>query len=264
MHPPRRTAALPVLVALSVVLAGCTPGTGTDPEEPAPSTSTSPPATQSPDEEASAEETQDDASEEAAEDPLADRPTQAPDQQVAAGTVAEGAAAEASGEGSAEVTFERDGDFAVVVHLDCGDCAGTRAFMAPTDVTPYPGTLAESSGAYLMDVFEDSAPEQSVWLETDGAWSLRFESWNDLPVTTGAQSGTGSTVLLIDGGTPEAEVTWAPAGEGDTFQGRFFGVDRAAARMFGDSVAFTDVFEMPLPGVLAITTDGEWSVTPQG
>lgn len=260
---------MPVFLALAVVLAGCAPGPGTVPVDPTPSTNSSTTATPDPDgdgdeDEAPAEDTQDDAAGEVVDDPLADRPTQAPEQQVSAGTVAEGSAAEASGEGSAEVTFERDGDFAVVVHLDCGDCAGTRAFMAPTGVTPYPGTLAESSGAYLMDVFEDSAPKQSVWLETDGAWSLRFESWNDLPVATGAQSGTGSTVLLIDGSTAEAEVTWAPAGDEDTFQGRFFGVDRAAARMFGDSVAFTDVVELPLPGVLAITTDGEWSVTPQG
>ena len=142
------------------------------------------------------------------------------------------------------MTFVRDGDFAVVVHLDCGECADTRAFMAPTGVTPYPGTLGEATDSYLMDVFEDSAPQQSIWLETPGDWSVRLESWNDLPPVTGAQSGTGSTVLQLDGTATSAEVAWTPAGPEDSFQGRYFGVTREASRVFGDTEAFTETFDL--------------------
>ncbi len=235
-------------------------------DEPAPSPTTraaTPSATTDEPSEEAVEEPTEEPTEEAA-DPLAGRPTAPPAQAVDAGTVAAGAPAGASGTGSAEVTFVRDGELAVVVHLDCGDCAGTRAFMAPTGVTPYPGTLGETTGAYLMDVFEDSDPQQSIWLETEGDWSVRLESWNDLPPVTGAQSGTGSTVLRLDGTASSAEVSWNPAGPEDSFQGRYFGVTREASRMFGDTEAFTETFDLVLPGVLAVKTAGTWSVTPQG
>lgn len=254
---------VPVLVAAACVVAlgACStatePGPGSTTSFDASSSSVTDDATDVTD------EPSDDPTDEAA-DPLADRPTEPPAQSVDAGTVAAGAPAVASGTGSATLSFVRDGDFAVVVHLDCGECADTRAFMAPTGVTPYPGTLGEATGSYLMDVFEDSAPQQSIWLETPGEWSVRFESWNDLPPVTGAQSGTGSTVLRLDGTASSAEVSWTPGGPEDSFQGRYFGVTREASRMFGDTEAFTETFDLVLPGVLAVKTAGTWSVTPQG
>ena len=256
-RPPRRRAtALVVALTAAATLTACsTAGPDAEPSTAPPSASTATDATEEPTEDPTEEPTE-------ATDPLADRPTEPPAQAVDAGTVAAGAPATASGTGSAAVTFVRDGEFAVVVHLDCGDCAGTRAFMAPTEVTPYPGTLGEATGSYLMDVFEDSDPQQSIWLETPGDWSVRLESWNDLPPVTGAQQGTGSTVLRLDGTATSAEVSWTPAGPGDSFQGRYFGVTREASRMFGDSEAFTETFDLVLPGVLAVKTAGAWSVTP--
>ena len=258
-RPPRRRAtALVVALTAAATLTACsTAGPDAEPSTAPPSASTATDATEEPTEDPTEEPTE-------ATDPLADRPTEPPAQAVDAGTVAAGAPATASGTGSAAVTFVRDGEFAVVVHLDCGDCAQTRAFMAPTEVTPYPGTLGEATGSYLMDVFEDSDPQQSIWLETPGDWSVRLESWNDLPPVTGAQQGTGSTVLRLDGTATSAEVSWTPAGPGDSFQGRYFGVTREASRMFGDSEAFTETFDLVLPGVLAVKTAGAWSVTPQG
>jgi hypothetical protein len=100
-----------------------------------------------------------------------------------------------------------------------------------------------------------------VWLQADGPWSIRFESWNDLPPTTGPQSGTGSTVLHMADEGSHAEVAWTPAGPGDVFSGRFFGTGDQS--LFGDDEAFTEVVELPMPGVFAIRTDGSWSVTPQ-
>jgi hypothetical protein len=162
------------------------------------------------------------------------------------------------------VTYTRAGEFAVVIVLDCSACAAGAAptvLTGPGRMTPYdeaPGPLA---GSYLMDVFVGSAPEQSVWLQADGPWSIRFESWNDLPSTTGPQSGTGSAVLrMADQGTG-AEVTWAPAGPDDVFSGRFFGV--GDQKVFGNDEAFTETVELPMPGIFAIRTDGTWSVTPQ-
>jgi hypothetical protein len=65
---------------------------------------------------------------------------------------------------------------------------------------------------------------------------------------------------LADQGT-RAEVTWTPGGADDAFSGRFFGT--GDQRVFGNDEAFTEVVELPMPGVLAIRTAGTWTVTPQ-
>ena len=247
----RSAAALASLVPVLLLVAAC--GEGGDSDQPTTAATSTPPAT---------------TSQAAVPTPsvtvTSERPTAAPAQLVTAGGVADGAPAQAAGVGSAEVTYTRGGEFAVVIVLDCTACAaGTSptVLTGPGRMSPYdeaPGPLA---GSYLMDVFEGSEPEQSVWLQAEGPWSIRFESCNDIPGTTGPQSGTGSTVLhLVDQGA-HAEVTWAPAGPDDDFAGRFFG--NGDQQLFGNDEAFTEVVDLPMPGIFAIRTDGTWTVTPQ-
>lgn len=248
---PRSAAAFAALVPVLLLVAAC--GPGDDPDQPTTATtSAAPPPTS------------------AAATPTpsvtvaSGRPTTAPAQVVTAGAVAEGVPAQAAGVGSAEVTYTRGGEFAVVIVLDCAACAaGTlpTVLTGPGRMTPYDEGAGPLVGSYLMDVFEGSAPEQSVWLQADGPWSLRFESWNDLPATTGPRSGTGSTVLRLADQGAHAEVTWAPAGPDDGFSGRFFGI--GDQQLFGDDEAFTEVVELPMPGIFAIRTAGTWTVTPQ-
>lgn len=167
----------------------------------------------------------------------------------------------AEGKGDAEVTFKRDGEFAVVVHLDCSTCSGTTVLTAPERMSPFGESDGALAGDYLMDVFKGSSAEQSVWLAADGPWSLRFESWNDLAPVSGKQSGEGSTVLALGDTASGIDVEFTPAGPDDQFSGRYFSVS-GGPRIFGDSEAFTDSYEVSLPGVLAITTNGSWTVTP--
>lgn len=175
--------------------------------------------------------------------------------------MAAGVAAEAKGTGAAEVTFERDGEFAVVVHLDCSGCTDATVLTGPDRMSPFGESDGALTGSYLLDVFEDSAPEQSLWLVADGPWNLRFESWNDLVPVSGEQSGEGSTVLAFGETASGIDVEFTPAGPDDTFSGRYFSVS-GEPQMFGDSEAFTDSYEVSLPGVLAIATNGSWRVTP--
>lgn len=191
------------------------------------------------------------------------RPTAAPEQRIEAGTVGDGTSASATGEGSAEITFVREGKLAIVVALDCGRCAGPTVLTAPERSTPLGEADGALAGSFLVDVTTDSDPEQSLWLQADGEWTIELLSWNDLPLTEGAVEGTGSTVIFFNGDSATSHVTWSPAHDTDMFQGRYFGVDVEDAYFFGDTEAFSEDIKMGLPGVLAIMTDGEWSVTPQ-
>ena len=149
------------------------------------------------------------------------RPTAAPAQVVPAGAVADGAPAQVTGVGSAAVTYTRGGEFAVVIVLDCTACAAgalPTVLTGPGRMTPYGEGSGPLAGSYLMDVFEGSAPEQSVWLQAEGPWSIRFESWNDLPGMSGPQSGTGSTVRVPVGPGRARRGDLDPGGAGRRLQ----------------------------------------------
>ncbi|WP_172592208.1 hypothetical protein [Subtercola boreus] len=51
------------------------------------------------------------------------------------------------------------------------------------------------------------------------------------------------------------------AGAGDSFSGRVF-TTSGNPQVFGDTGAFSEVFDADLPGVMAIQTNGTWTVTP--
>lgn len=189
-------------------------------------------------------------------------PTAAPAQRLEAGAVADGTSATVSGDGPAEITFVRDGDIAVVVDVDCSACTGPTMLTAPDRVSPLDEADGAMRGSYLVDVFAHTTPEQSVWLLAEGEWTVELSSWNDLPSTTGAVEGSGSTVLLLTDDLPSSVITWAPAHDDDVLQARYFGATEEHALVFGDSAAFSERMEIRRPGVLAIATDGEWSVEP--
>ncbi|MGL3200324.1 MULTISPECIES: hypothetical protein [Curtobacterium] len=189
--------------------------------------------------------------------------TQPESRTVDAGAVAEGATGSATGSGSANVHYRRDGDFAVVVTLDCSACTGTATVTAAGRMSPFGRASAPLTGSFLMDVFKDGAPDQTFIVQATGSWTVTLRSWNDLTPVTGPQSGTGPAVLYIADDVARVHVDYTPAGSGDAFSARVFTVSKAT-RAFGDSEAFSDDFEADLPGVIAIQTNGTWKVTPLG
>jgi hypothetical protein len=189
----------------------------------------------------------------ATEEPLA--------QTVDAGAVANGASATVSGTGPSNITYQRQGDFAVVVGLDCSACAGTAVVTAPGRMSPFGEATAPMSGSFLMDIFQDNPVDQMFIVKAEGPWQVTLQSWNDLPYVSGAQSGTGPAVLYFSDDVSRVTVDYTPAGADDSFSGRVY-TTSDDTQLFGDSVAFSEVFDADLPGVIAIQTNGTWSVTP--
>ncbi|WP_182113219.1 MULTISPECIES: hypothetical protein [unclassified Actinotalea] len=191
-----------------------------------------------------------------------------PEQQLHAGPVGDGVPATVSGSGSAVVGYTRQGETALVVGIDCTACAGEVVVTAPDRGEPWGQGPAPYSGSYLLDIFRDTAPEQAVVVHAEGPWTLTLESWNDLELVTGPQQGTGSTVLFLGDTAGRLEVSYTPAGPEDSFHGRAYSavdVDASgnpATVLFGDSAPFADTYEIAMPGVLAIMTNGAWTVTP--
>jgi hypothetical protein len=180
---------------------------------------------------------------------------------VDAGTVAAGVSATASATGPSNVAFHTEGQFAVVIELDCSACTGTATVTAPGRMSPFGRASAPLRGSFLTAVFRDDAPDQTVIVDAQGPWSVTMRSWNDLPTVAGAQSGTGPVVLFFQDDVSHLAVDFRPADADDSFNGRAF-TTSDDTQVFGDSGAFAKQFDVDLPGVLAIQTNGTWTVTP--
>ncbi|WP_420365249.1 hypothetical protein AAEP80_17065 [Curtobacterium sp. L3-7] len=180
---------------------------------------------------------------------------------VDAGTVSGGVSATASGTGSSNVAFHADGDFAVVVELDCSSCTGTATVTAPGRMSPFGRATAPLRGSFLTGVLQSDSPDQTIIVEADGPWTVTLRSWNDLPYVSGSQSGSGPAVLFFSDDVSHVTVDYRPSGPDDSFSGRVF-TTSANPQLFGNTGAFTESFDVDLPGVMAIQTNGTWTVTP--
>jgi len=247
---PRAALAVPALLLL--VVAGCTadpgPKAGRTAAASAPRATASAAATPSPDPTPT-------------EEPL-------PEQRLDAGAVAEGAPATVSGTGAAVVQVLRQGEFGVVAHLDCSACTGHVVLSAEERMSAWGEGPAPLTGSYLVDIFKESDPQQEVVVRAEGPWTLRFESWNDLPPVTGVQQGTGATVLLVGDDAAAVQLDYVPVDADDSMTARVFSaVDVTESGnpdtlLLGDDVAFSERVDVRMPGVVVLGTRGSWTVTP--
>ncbi|HCX85040.1 MAG TPA: hypothetical protein DHV14_07900 [Micrococcales bacterium] len=183
--------------------------------------------------------------------------------------MADGAPAVVSGSGPATVTYTRQGEIAVTAALDCSACTGEVVVSASDrGGDPWGEGPAPFSGTYLLDITTSTAADRDVWVVAEGPWTLTLASWNELPPLTGPQSGTGSAVLYLSEAGSGFDVSYTPGGEGDSVSIRAYS-DVAStdsgpdSRLLGDTEAFTESVDLPLPGVVAITTNGSWTLTPR-
>jgi hypothetical protein len=198
--------------------------------------------------------------------PTLEAPTPTPTPTVAAplltaGMVADGTSQTVKGTGSAVVGYTREGAIAVVVGIDCSSCTGLVNVTSPERMSPLGEATAPMEGSYLVDVSTDSTDDPSIVVTAEGDWTLTLTSWNDLDQVSGKQSGTGSTVLYFSDTASKVTVTYEPLDATDSFGARIF-TESDTPFVFGNDEAFTETEDTDLPGVIAISTNGAWSVTP--
>lgn len=186
---PRRAAAiLAALLAGLALLSGCTQAPQ---EQPATATTTSPSPTASP----TPTPTPTTASPTPTPSPTpvpSPFPTAtAPTARLDAGTVGETDPVTVEGTGPSRVEVTRDGDFALVVSVDCPECIRPVTVTGPDQTEPLLSGPAPYRGAALFAVNEPDADEQELWVFADAEWHLGIESWNDIQPTFGELEGFG-------------------------------------------------------------------------
>jgi hypothetical protein len=129
-------------------------------------------------------------------------------------------------------------------------------------MSPLGESKAPLKASYLVSVFKEDSDKQSVLLTATGRWKVTFVSWNDLPVSTGKQSGKGSTVLYLGDRVSRIKVSYKPSGKTDSFDARIFTVS-GKPLIFGDTDPFTETEKVDLPGVISISTNGSWTLIPK-
>jgi len=95
---------------------------------------------------------------------------------VDAGVVADGITATASGNGPSNVTYQRQGELAVVISLDCSACTGPTKVTAPGRMSPFGESPQPLSGKFLMDVFLDDPVNAMFIVQAEGPWTVTMKS----------------------------------------------------------------------------------------
>lgn len=268
----RRLLPAALILAAGLVLSACSAATGT--AEPAISTRSSvavPPSDTTPsDTEIDVPSSAPTSSSEPAPSTTRTPPSTAtaPEAVLEAGTVTEGTPVSLSGQGPTTVSLVRSGDFAVVARLDCSTCAGDVELTGPGRSTPFGKGQGPFTGTFLVEILADSAAEQELYVVGDGAWTLELLSWNDLPPVQGEQTGSRSMVLFVADEVPGFDFRCTPLPDESCHVRAVSAVAAAGtgpdSRLFGDSVEFTETVDLHLPGIVTITTNGSWTLTPRG
>ena len=188
--------------------------------------------------------------------------TEPPRKKISVDTVTENKAQTVSGSGSALLQLNRQGDFAIVMQLDCSKCKGTMNVTQPDRGSPLGEAKTPMKGAFLFGVTESEWDREAVVLTVNGTWKATFRSWNSLEPKTGRQSGRGSDVIYLADSYSEVIVDYKPKNKSDSFGARIFN-SKGSSRVFGNDEAFVESFESKFPGVIAITTNGKWTVEPR-
>ncbi|MDR3068449.1 MAG: hypothetical protein LBU50_02985 [Cellulomonas sp.] len=152
---------------------------------------------------------------------------------------------------------------AVVVTLDCSSCVGTVVLTEYGRWTP----LAEGTAPYRATALTEVGPQDDhlVLVDAEGQWTVGFLNWNYLPLVSGTQTGTGPAVVFFDSSATQLEVTVSDIGADDVVAIRAFAADTTPGgpMLHGWSGPGTDTRKVNLPGVVAISTNGSWTMTPR-
>lgn len=243
---PRRLAAtsLALVVAGSLLLAGCSDDASPKESTPAPPTSdaTEGPATPSP-----------------TTDPTPEGPTS-----IDAGTVTADSPATVTGTGPATVEFTLD-KVDPVVEFSCADCTDTVDVTLAEPAISLWRTTGPVDGAWLSRPFSAMPPTSSLEIDVDGTWTLSISSIDSLPTTTGPQSGHGPGVAKLDQAATQLDVTFTPRNEADLLNLVVYDAvtGRETAREVMSSTTLSATVDATLPGTVLVLAEGDWTITPR-
>lgn len=178
------------------------------------------------------------------------------------GTVGTGAPVTARESGSASVGFDAPEDVALIATLDCSACTGDIALTSPDRGSAWGTGTAPLTATYLVDLTGPAVPDR-VDVAAEGDWTLTLSSSEDLTAVTGDQTGTGPVVLRLTEGGSHVRVTYTPAATGDELVLRVVSEADGTATTSGADTAIDQVMPITTPALIALDTDGSWSVQPQ-
>lgn len=191
--------------------------------------------------------------------PIPSRPT-APRTVVDAGTVTNTTQRTATGSGAAEIRFREKGGFAIVVRLDCSRCRGPYLLTEAGRGTPHGEGRAPAERAYLIRQLVASQ-RGALLLTATGDWKITLLSWNELKPTSGRESGRGSDVVYLSDLGAGFRVNCRPADAADSCHVQAYNA-AGDSRLVGDDNSLTEDVGVALPAVVAIRTNGRWTLTP--
>lgn len=183
------------------------------------------------------------------------------DSQLDAGAVADGTPATIQGSGSAIVDFTLDPALMVVIDLDCSACTGDVVVSAPDRRSPLGNAQGPLTASYLNAVLDDDAPGQAITVKATGSWTLKITTSGDYPTVSGTQTGSGNRVLNFSDTATKLALDFTPLDTSDSLYLRVFPLS-GHTKIFGNDDALIETLDADVPGIVAVSTNGSWSLTP--
>jgi hypothetical protein len=160
------------------------------------------------------------------------------------------------GTGDDVVTITKDPGVAVV-DFECEQCSRNTIVQTDGREQLLVNSIGSYKGRHLIDVYDGSATT-TVTIKATGSWKFTLSSGlTALPRASGPISGTGDDVVLIQGDTTKATITYR--GERNFIIEVIGDRPDMAVNTIG---SYEGTVPLDASAVVVITSSGEWTITP--
>jgi hypothetical protein len=149
-----------------------------------------------------------------------------------------------------------------VLSFSCPNCEDNTVVKTNGFDSLLVNTIGSYSGTHLLDGRSGSVTSQ-ISVQAGGDWTLTVSDLSTVQPTTGAASGTGDAVVNMISTATTATITNTVSADQDgpgnfVIQDYTSSVDLVVNEIGGYSGTDT----MSLPGIVQVTSNGSWTITP--
>jgi hypothetical protein len=164
------------------------------------------------------------------------------------------------GTGDDVLDVQKPGDGMAIVRFECSTCTQNTVVKTNGSESLLVNTIGGYSGSHLIDTGNGSNTTQ-LTITAGGAWKVTVSSLDAATPASGPVNGKGDTVLYLTGKTTKAAVT-------NTGDANFVVQAYSASGGFPDLAvntigSYKGTVPMKAPAYIQITSNGNWTVTPQ-
>ncbi|MFB9309330.1 flagellar basal body-associated protein FliL [Agromyces hippuratus] len=145
-----------------------------------------------------------------------------------------------------------------IIKFECADCTSNTVLETDGYDSLLVNTIGAYSGNHLVNITEGAIITQFT-VKGDGNWVITVSDISTVPATAGGATGHGDTVVMLADYFTSAAI--ANTGESNFVVEGYGGTyPELAVNTIG---SYQGTVELTGPGFVQVTSEGDWSITPQ-